>query len=191
MVSVINDQISLRVPFVCLSAGIVTSENPIYKNYMGVFSNTLELKNLAKAGYGSTWISERLKLTGEIETRPQRLKRILVVESDAAMAFLLKSTLEMQGYQVETSINSEEAQHLLETTTIDMVLIDPILHGDNAGWELCQWIRQQEALKHMAIICISTLHDREKALNSGADLYLPKPFELSSLFTWVDRYLKN
>ena len=55
---------------------------------------------------------------------------------------------------------------------------------------LTEWIREQDTMKALRIISISTLHDREKSLSAGADVYLPKPFELSSLFNWVDYFLK-
>ncbi len=191
IISVVNESISQRVPFVCLSMGIVTSENKLFRNYMSVFSSSVEMKNIAKGNYGSNWVSERLKLTGSITADADRLKKILIVEEDAALAFLLKSTLEMQGYHVETCINHSEAKSSLEKERADMLLFDPAIPGLFKGWDLCQWIRQTEGLKLMHIICMSSIHDREQALNAGADLYLPKPFELSSLFTWVDRFLKR
>jgi DNA-binding response OmpR family regulator len=149
------------------------------------------MKAVAKASYGSNWVSERLKLTGHVSTEPDRIKKVLIVEDDAALAFLLKSTLEMQGYAVETCITHEEAQAALEKDQVDLLLMDPTIYGKTTGWALSTWVRQQDHLKHMAIICMSTLHDREEALSAGADLYLPKPFDLSSLFTWVDRFLKR
>ncbi len=191
IISVVNEQISLRVPFVCLSIGIVTSENKLYKNYMSVFSSAIEMKNLAKGKYGSNWTSEQMKLTGHVVAEPERLKKILIVEADAALAFLLKSTLEMQGYLVETCISYEEGKGYLGKETADLVLVDPAISLDGQGWAFCQWIRNQEPLHHLAIICMSSIHDREQSLSAGADLYLPKPFELSTLFTWVDKYLKR
>jgi DNA-binding response OmpR family regulator len=192
IISMVNEQISLRVPFVCLSIGIVGSENKLFKNYMSVFSSSVEMKNIAKGQYGSNWASERIKLTGQVITEPDRTRKILILETDAAMAFLLKSTLEMQGYQVETCINQIEAQAALQRERFDLLLMDPSIHGEETkGWEFCRWVRQQEAFSKINIICISSIHDREQSLNAGANLYLPKPFELTTLFTWVDRYLKR
>ncbi len=191
IISVVNEQISQRVPFVCLSMGIVTSENKLFKSHMSVFNSALDMKNVAKGKYGSNWVSERLKLTGHVVAEPERLKKILIVEEDAALAFLLKSTLEMQGYVIETCINNVEAKVSLEKDQADLLLIDPAIHGELKGWDLCKWIRETDPLKQMFIISMSSIHDREQALNAGADLYLPKPFEISSLFTWVDRFLKH
>ncbi|MCA9806994.1 MAG: response regulator [Cyanobacteria bacterium HKST-UBA06] len=192
LISVVNENVSMRVPFVCLSIGINTSENRLHRGYQSVFNSVIEMKNLAKAAYGSNWTSERLKLTGDVKLVPQRIQRILVVEADAAMAFLLKSTLEMQGYEILVAVNEQEAQATIGETEIDMVLMDPIMQGNpEEGWGFIQWLRSNDVTRDLVVICISSLHDRDQALNAGADLYLPKPFELSSLFTWVEHFLKT
>lgn len=192
LISVVNENVSLRVPFVCLSIGVTTNNNQLLRSYQSVFNNVIEMKNMAKTSYGSNWTSERLKLTGDIKIQPQRIQRIMVVEADAAMAFLLKSTLEMQGYELMVSANEQEARTMLENEVVDMILIDPIMQGNpEEGWAFCSWVKSHPKFKDNVIICISSLHDREQALNAGADLYLPKPFELSSLFTWVEHFLKT
>lgn len=190
IVSVVNEQISRRVPFVSLSIGISSSETHPHKNYLSAFTQASDMKQLAHGGYGSRWMSETKRLTGTITNDVHRKKRILIVESDGALAYLLKTTLEMQGYILEIALNAEEAKQYMTDEAIDLVLVDPLLHGEPHGLALCEWIRQQESLKALRVISISTLHDREKALNAGADVYLPKPFELSSLFNWVDYFLK-
>jgi DNA-binding response OmpR family regulator len=191
IVSVINEQISRRVPFVSLNVGISSSETAPHKSYHSAFTQAQDMRQLAQgAGYGSRWMSESKRLTGSTISESQRTKKVLIVESDAALAYLLKTTLEMQGYVVEIAINPDEAKSLLESECIDLVLVDPLLHGEPQGLELSAWIRTQDAYKAIRIISISTLHDREKALSAGADVYLPKPFELSSLFNWVDYFLK-
>ncbi len=190
LISLVNEQVSQRVPFVCLSIGIATSENRFFKTYMSAYNAAINMKNLAKNAYSSHWLSERMRLTGQI-IEPPAMKKILLVEGDAALAFLLKSTLEMQHYQVETALSYDEAKACLSESTVDLMLMDPTLHGQDHGWELCRWIRQQITFRSMGIICISSVHEREAALSAGADLYLPKPFELSSLFTWVEHFLKR
>ena len=41
------------------------------------------------------------------------------------------------------------------------------------------------------IILTTTIHDKEMVLNAGADLYLPKPYELSSMFGWIKKFNEN
>lgn len=191
IISVINDQISRRVPFVSLSIGIVHSENHPYQTYQAAYANALEMKQLAKAMYGSRWSSESKRLSGAATSaRLERKKQILIIESDAALAFLLKTTLEMQGYELEIAINTEEAKTHLENKNqhVDLVILDALLHGESSGLEICQWIRSQESLQHIYIICTSTLHDRDQTISAGADVYLPKPYEIASLFSWVDYF---
>ena len=190
IISVVNDQISRRVPFISLSIGIVNSENHPYKTYQAAYANALEMKHLAKAMFGSRWSSESKRLAGTITNTQtlNRKKHILIIESDAALAFLLKTTLEMQGYELEIAINPNEAKSFLDNQLVDIVILDALLHGETSGLELCKWIRTQEKLAHLYIICTSTLHDRDLIINAGTDIYLPKPYELSSLFNWVDYF---
>ena len=57
-----------------------------------------------------------------------------------------------------------------------------------------QWkcaIKQKEELKNSKIIVTSIIHDKELVLNTGADLYLPKPYEIPQLIKWVDSFIKE
>jgi len=191
IVSVVNEQISRRVPFVSLSVGVVSSSFQPHENYVTAFNTALELKQQAQNSYGSAWVSETHKLSGSSIAKEARQKNILIVESDAAMAYLLKTTLEMQSYQVEIAIDADEAQRVLTDGAFDMLIVDALLHGQEQGLALCQWVRQNPSYQETTIICTSTLHDREKALSAGADIYLPKPFDLTSLFNWVDYFLRS
>lgn len=191
IVSVVNEQISRRVPFVSLSVGVVSSAFQAHEVYATAFNSALELKQQAFNNYKSAWVTETRKISGtSISTKDIRQKHILIVESDAALAYLLKTTLEMQQYVVEIAIDPEEAKTHIQNGVCDLLVVDALLHDQETGLELCQWVRGNPSYKETTIICTSTLHDREKALSAGADIYLPKPFDLTSLFNWVDYFLK-
>ena len=59
------------------------------------------------------------------------------------------------------------------------------------GLNLCCAIKQKEELKKSKIIVTSIIHDKELVLNTGADLYLPKPYEIPQLIKWVDSFIKE
>jgi DNA-binding response OmpR family regulator len=207
IVSVQNERVSRRVRFLSLAIGIVTKDtHASIESYQTAYTLATQMARLALANNvvqsGSHWLSERLKLTNTTLSKPNSTtspqttikKSILVVESDAAMAYLLKATLEMQGYTIETACNPEMAHAELATQqalghSVPLVLLDSLLNGEASGWALCRTIKQRSP--HTAVICLSTLDDREQAMNAGADLYLPKPFELMPLFTWVDKLMKG
>ncbi len=190
IVSVDDNKVSRRVPLLSVSAGIINSETHQYESYKAAFTAGMDMKALARMSPGNTWTSDKLKLTGaKVTGKTEVQKNILAIESDAALAFLLKTTLEMQKYEVDAVGTPIEALAVMEKKHINLVLMDALLNDEESGWELCENIKNK--YPDTTVIFISTVHDRERALSAGADLYLPKPFELVSLFTSVDRVLKG
>ena len=59
------------------------------------------------------------------------------------------------------------------------------------GLSHCKALKSDNRFADSKIILTSVLHDKELILNCGADLYLPKPYELSTLIKWVDTLLKE
>lgn len=185
IVSVVDDRVSRRVGLLSLSIGIVTNQSHPYDSYWSAYQGAVAMKALARLNPGNTWLSEYYQIGGDQVQVSQGPTRILIIESDAALAFLLKTTLEMERYEVDAVSSAAEAQELLQQKRYKMVLLDSILNGEALGFKLCEEIRAQ--FPDLTIVFISTLHDREKALGAGADLYLPKPFELMPLFGWIHR----
>ena len=59
------------------------------------------------------------------------------------------------------------------------------------GLNLCYKLKNDEKFIKSKIIVTSVIHDKELVLNTGADLYLPKPYEIPSLIKWVDGLIKE
>jgi DNA-binding response OmpR family regulator len=59
------------------------------------------------------------------------------------------------------------------------------------GLNICYKLKQSEELKNTKIIVTSIIHDKELVLNTGADLYLPKPYEIPTLIKWIDKLIKE
>ena len=59
------------------------------------------------------------------------------------------------------------------------------------GLELCKKIRQNPDFNRTKLIVTSILHDKELILNTGADLYIPKPYEISGLIKWIETLLRH
>ncbi|MBX2861898.1 MAG: response regulator [Vampirovibrio sp.] len=196
LISVMAGNISRRVPFFSLSMGIFNSRDaaPSYKSapsYKLAINIAAEMKLLARSCPGSMWVSHRPKLAGEGAGEDDHLTeirgRVLVVESDAAMAFLLKTTLEMQHYGVETVSSPAEAQVIMAEKTFNLVLMDALLNGEESGWDLCSTLKTN--YPNLPVVFLSSVHNRDKALKVGGDLFLPKPFEMVALFTWIERLM--
>lgn len=200
MVSVISDQISCRVPLLSLSIGIASTITQPLRTFPSLFNASRQMCSLAQMQTVSSWQGDRLRLSG-MEVSPSihgekasAKPSILVLETDAALAYLLKMTLDMEGYAVDVVNNTEDARTLLaEKTTsqpVHLMILDAVLHGEEeTGLHLTAELHQQ--YPHLRIICTSSLHNRQRVLQAGAHLYLPRPFELSTLFLWIHRLLPD
>jgi len=193
MVSVISDNISRRVPLLSLSIGIASTETQPFDSFMALFTAAQQMKSLARMKPGCSWQSDRLRLAGGPLQQNRQKPGILVLETDAALAYLLKTTLEMEGYEAEVVSSIEDARVALDEKSgrqsLNLVILDALVNEQESGLVLAGEIHQQ--YPDIRIICTSSLHNRQRVLQSGADLYLPKPFELSSLFSWVHRFLRE
>lgn len=190
MVSLSESKVGRRIPLLSLSIGIVDSDIHAGENFVSVCNSAIEMKNLARMTPGSYWQAQCARLAGEVEgLKKSGSQRVMVVESDAALAYLLKTTLELEGYTIEVVSHPEDATDLLKAQSYDLVITDALFHGEASGLLLAKNIRNTS--EKTRILCMSTLHDRQQVLDAGVDLYLPKPFELISLFKWIERLLSG
>jgi len=105
-------------------------------------------------------------------------KRILVVDDEIYIVHILEFSLTMEGYQVLTAADGEEAMRLIEQERPDLVVLD-IMMPKMDGYEVCRRLRQDEQLKGIPVILLSAKGravDREVGLQAGADDYITKPF---------------
>lgn len=183
-----DEKVGRRIPFVSVSIGITSNQNRAFAGYQEVINTARSLQMLAKSKTGSYWLSDRLNLTGE-KAQEKILNRILIIEKDAALAYLLATTLEMQGYIVETANNVEEVFDPLENNPPNLILMDIVEENSNDGLAICKYIKEE--YDYIKVIVSTVMRNKEKVLSSGADLYIPKPYELMTLFNWIDRFLKE
>lgn len=200
LTSQLDESACRRIPLMSISVGVVNSKVRDYPSFISAYQAALSMHDLAKQSPGNTWTIDTPQLSGEQVTISRADFPVLVVESDAAMAFLLQTTLQMDGYPVEAVSSAEEAREKLNNAIasgkpVRLVILDAILSGDQwhdtvtlSGLHLCHYIK--ETYPHTRVVCTSTLHQRETVLRAGADLYLPKPFDMRSLFIWVERLLR-
>jgi|GEM_PF-347371 len=195
MISLISEQVSRRVSLLSLSLGIANSNKQGGQTFTSLFNTSRQLSALARMQPGSAWQSDRLRLSTSTiaQEKSQGPVRpgILVVETDAALAYLLNATLSMEGYAVYLVSGIEEARSILEEKMplrqIHLVILDTVVHQEEAGLMLTRELSTQ--YPQLRIICTSSLHNRSQVLQAGAHLYLPRPFELSNLFFWINRLL--
>jgi DNA-binding response OmpR family regulator len=119
--------------------------------------------------------------------------RILIADDDPILQRLLLHTLKLEGYDVLTARDGNEALDTVNRDRPDLVILDVMMPGLN-GFELCQVLRQRPDTMTLPIIMLSGLSDvQEKVsgLRAGADEYLTKPIDLRELTARVDALLKR
>lgn len=195
MISVLSGNISRRVPLMSLSIGIVGTQTQTFESFLPLLNAAQQMKALARMSPGNSWQSDRIRLAGPSDGMAASVQKpgILVLETDAALAFLLKTTLGMEGFEVDVVSSIEDARLILNEASspaaLQLVILDALIHNEESGLSFTQEIHGQ--YPQLRIICASSLHNRQRVLQAGADLYLPKPFELSSLFVWIHRLLQE
>ncbi len=107
--------------------------------------------------------------------------RILLVEDDDLLGNGIKKSLTREGYQVDWLTDGKQGLAALKTDTFDILLLDLGLPG-MGGLELLSAIRKQHNPTPVLILTArDSLDDKIAGLDSGADDYLVKPFEMAEL----------
>ena len=113
----------------------------------------------------------------------------MIYEKDKALSLLLTTILNLQGY--DTNVIKNRTDLYVNYSNPAVIIIDAGTIEKLEGLELCKNIKQSEEFNKSKLIVTSIIHDKELILSSGADLYLPKPYEISSLIKWVDALIKE
>ena len=107
---------------------------------------------------------------------------ILLVEDDSSLAQALQRALQKQGYSVNAVATGKAALHVVATEIPDIVILDLGL-PDMDGLAVLKSIREKNLdLPVLLLTARATLDDKISGLDSGADDYLAKPFEMTELF---------
>ena len=109
------------------------------------------------------------------ETAGAVAHRMLLVEDDEKQRETLKDLLLEKGYMVQTAKDGGQARSGFTMYKPDFVILDLILPGES-GFEICEWMKQQNDSIPVMILTEITLDDaRALAQRVGADDYLTKP----------------
>lgn len=106
--------------------------------------------------------------------------RILIIEDEADLSRVLRKSLEECGFACDVAPDGREGLYRIESTTYDAIVLDlmlPFLDGRT----LLARLREQHATPVLVLTARDDLRDKVMLINSGADDYLTKPFELSEL----------
>ena len=105
--------------------------------------------------------------------------RILIVDDEPFNLDLLEQELELLGHASVRAVDGHGALERLETELFDLVLLDVMMPRID-GYGVLKRMKSHEAWRHIPVIMISALTDMAsvvRCITSGAEDYLPKPFE--------------
>lgn len=184
-----DDTPERKINLVSISIGIISNEYRKITGLKQALHSLITVKNIAEETKISSYVYDRPKIAAEnsVEIKDYNAK-VLIFEPDYALSFLLETGAKMRGFDVMT-VNRED--EIDEDFIPAVIILDAGLSEELKGLEICRNFKKNARFKNSNIIMTSVVHDKESVLNSGADLYLPKPYEITFLFEWVERLVKK
>ena len=118
-------------------------------------------------------------------------KQLLLVDDDPNLILLVKDYLEFRGYDVMAAESGNEALEILKQQTPDLIICD-VMMPDMDGYTLIEAIRSDSKIQSIPVLLLSAKgqnQDRIKGFNTGADIYMTKPFEPEVLVAQIKSFL--
>jgi len=117
-------------------------------------------------------------------------RNILVVDDEAQITRVLKTTLSSQGYGIRTASDGEEALQLMKDWTPDLIVTD-LRMPNMDGLQLCRHIRTESRIPIIVLSVKGEEKIKVEALDAGADDYITKPFSVNELLARVRAALRR
>ncbi|MDI6762667.1 MAG: response regulator [Thermodesulfobacteriota bacterium] len=120
-------------------------------------------------------------------------KRILVVDDEMDLVETVRFSLELEGYDVLVAYNGEEALNQARKENPDLILLDLMLPKLD-GYKVCRLLKFDERYKHIPILMLTAkIQEKDKAtgMETGANEYITKPFEMDELMKKVKGYISK
>jgi two-component system KDP operon response regulator KdpE len=115
-------------------------------------------------------------------------KRVLVVDDEPGIGYVLEIKLRLSGYDVVTTTSGAEAIKLIREQEPDVVLLD-IVMPDVTGFDVMESVRK---FSKVPIIVFTARHDiAETALKNGANDYIAKPFYPNQMVEKIESVLNG
>ncbi|MEK6684491.1 MAG: response regulator [Nitrospirota bacterium] len=121
------------------------------------------------------------------------MKKILIADDEGNLRFLLRKTLEGDGFYILEAVDGKQALALAQKHLPDLIVLDVVM-PDLYGSEVCERLRKQPKTARIPIIIITAnanLYNEKQAKESGADYYMAKPFSPMKLRNLVHQILSD
>ncbi len=120
-------------------------------------------------------------------------KKILVVDDDELVLIAIQELLSPLGFSVVKASSGPDALEKIAQEQFDLIILD-IIMPEMDGFEVCQRIRQTNSYMETPIMMLTAKsgeEDKERGIEVGANLYLPKPISPKKLIALVEEALKQ
>jgi two-component system KDP operon response regulator KdpE len=117
-------------------------------------------------------------------------RNILVVDDESQITRVLRTVLSGQGYKVRTACDGEEALQVMQQWTPDLIITDLSMPNMD-GLELCRRVRSKSSVPIIVLSVRTGEEPKVEALDSGADDYVTKPFNMKELMARVRAGLRR
>jgi len=179
-----------KIPLMKLSIAIVDVENR-FENEKQALSLLFNILKLCKNSKESCYMIDRPKLYGEVSNIGPKNK-VMVMEPDSSLNCLLNVNLEMQGYSIKSCENYDGFMDEYFNFLPDVLILDYGTKEDKQGLNILNTLcarLNEKGLNCPKIIFSTTIQDKKSIFSNGADVYLPKPYDINTLLDWVKKLL--
>lgn len=173
----------MRVEFASILVGGIFEAKHDATSVNFILEKLRNLSQMAKISRGSNYLMERAQLTATDSIIFNEANKIInILEKDDSLRYLIKTSLELQGYEVQENIE-------FETCSQPAIIILDV--GQNLSeLENLKTLKQNPNFVNTRFIVTSSIQEKSTILGAGADLYLPKPYEIVDLIKWVEYFLR-
>ena len=187
-----NDNAGKRIPLASTSIGIISNEHKVYTNVKTAINSLYTTYKLASTKPGSGYVMERPKISAPDAIKKQTYNnRILIIEPDYALNLLLKTTAELQGYETVSITDYDKTFETIKDYFPALIILDAGSDDVLTGLTIAKKLKKSHEYKNIKIILSTIVHDKKLILDTGADLYLPKPYELINIFNWAQKFIEE
>ncbi|MEA3306387.1 MAG: response regulator [Elusimicrobiota bacterium] len=120
------------------------------------------------------------------------MAKILLVEDDKSLSFLLQTILQKKSYLIMTAYTGQTALDWIENSKPDLILLDVGLPDMN-GLEVCKKIKNNSATRRIPVIILTAFNDNQTKMKANliahADLFLNKPIDNNDLLSSITMLL--
>jgi two-component system sensor histidine kinase/response regulator len=115
------------------------------------------------------------------------MKKLLLVDDEEDLINIIGQVLEELGYDIQKSVNAEEAMQVCSGNPPDLIICDVKMPAID-GFELLEKLKTRENLRSIPFVFLTAFDDpegRKRGMRLGADAYVTKPFDVDDLVKLV------